>query len=49
MAEWQAGVRGERPKIEPVLSHAWETAYAAGGTIPWDVEPGFGALKWLSS
>ena len=49
MAEWHAGVRAERPKIEPVLAHPWETAYAAGETIPWDVEPGFGALKWLSS
>jgi len=48
MAEWHAGVGGERPKIEPVLSHAWETAYVAGETIPWDVEPGFAGLKWLS-
>jgi hypothetical protein len=49
MAEWHAGLRAERPKIEPVLAHPWETAYAAGETIPWDVEPAFAAVKWLSS
>jgi hypothetical protein len=49
MAEWHAGVRAERPKIEPVLAHPWESAYVAGETIPWDVEPAFAAVKWLSS
>lgn len=48
MAEWHAGVRAERPKIEPVLAHAWETAYLARETIPWEVEPGFAGLQWLS-
>lgn len=48
MAEWYAGVRAERPKIAPALGHPWETAYAAGEAIPWDVEPGFAGLQWLS-
>lgn len=48
MAEWHAGVRAERPKIEPVLAHPWETAYVAGETVPWDAEPAFAAVKWLS-
>jgi len=49
MAEWHAGARGERPKIEPALGHPWEAAYVAGETIPWDVEPAFAGLQWLSS
>lgn len=48
MAEWHAGVRAERPKIEPVLAHPWETAYVAGEMVPWDAEPAFAAVKWLS-
>jgi hypothetical protein len=48
MAEWHAGLRAERPQIEPALGHPWEAAYAAGEAIPWDVEPGFAALQWLS-
>lgn len=48
MAEWHAGVRRERPSIEPVLSHPWEIAYVAGEAIPWDIEPLFAGLKWLS-
>ena len=48
MAEWHAGLRSERPKIEPVLGHPWETAYVAGGTVPWDTEPAFAAVQWLS-
>jgi hypothetical protein len=48
MAEWHAGVRGERPKIEPALGHPWETAYVAGEAVPWDVEPSFATITWLS-
>jgi hypothetical protein len=48
MAEWHAGLRSEKPKIEPLLGHPWETAYVAGEPVPWDAEPGFGALAWLS-
>jgi hypothetical protein len=47
MAEWDAGVRSERPVYEPVLGHPWETAYVAGQPIPWDCEPGFTALEFL--
>lgn len=48
MAEWHAGARTERPRIEPALGHPWEMAYVAGRAVPWDVEPGFAALEWLS-
>jgi hypothetical protein len=49
MAEWHAGARAEKPKLEPLLGHPWETAYVAGGSIPWDAEPGFSGLRWLSA
>lgn len=49
MAEWHAGLRGDSPAIEPLLGHAWETAYREGKPIPWDAEPAFGALTWLSA
>ena len=49
MAEWHAGVRAEKPKLEPVLGHAWETAYVAGEPVPWDSEPEFAKLAWLSA
>ena len=47
MAEWDAGVRQERPPYEPVLGHPWEKAYLASAQIPWDVEPAFTALEFL--
>jgi hypothetical protein len=49
MAEWHAGARSERPQIEPLLAHPWETAYVAGEAVPWELEPAFAAVKWLSS
>jgi len=49
MAEWNAGVRKEKPTLEPLLGHPWETAYVSGEQIPWAGEPGFSALVWLSS
>jgi hypothetical protein len=49
MAEWHAGARAEKPKLEPVLGHPWETAYVSHGNIPWDVEPAFVTLRWLSA
>lgn len=49
MAEWAAGARAEKPKIEPVVGHAWETAYVSGAVIPWESEPGFAQLQWLSA
>ena len=47
MAEWDAGARAVRPKIQPVLNHPWESAYAAGKAIPWEAEPSFAGLEWL--
>jgi hypothetical protein len=47
MAEWHAGTRTDKPRIEPVLGHPWETAYVAGTPVPWDCEPGFTALEFL--
>ena len=47
MAEHHAGLREERPRIEPVLGHPWETAYVSNREIPWDAEPGFSRLEWL--
>jgi hypothetical protein len=49
MAEWAAGARAQKPSIEPALGHAWETAYASGAAIPWDSEPEFARLRWLSA
>jgi len=49
MAEWDAGARAEKPKLEPVIGHAWETAYVSGSAIPWESEPGFARLQWLSA
>ena len=47
MALFHAGLRGERPRIAPVLGHPWETAYLSQSDIPWDGEPGFSRLRWL--
>ncbi len=47
MAEWDAGARAEKPRIQPVLDHAWESAHAAGEAIPWEAEPNFAGLQWL--
>ena len=49
MALYHAGLRRERPQITPVLAHPWETAYVAGAPVPWDAEPGFLRLEWLST
>lgn len=49
MAEWAAGARADKPRIDPALGHAWETAYLAGADIPWSSEPGFSRLRWLSA
>jgi len=47
MAEWHAGLRAERPRIEPLLAHPWETAWVAGASPDWNVERGFAMLRWL--
>jgi carboxymethylenebutenolidase len=46
IAMYQLGLRPERPKLEPALGHAWETAWAAGQDIPWAAEPAFATLDW---
>src|SRR2546421_1062480 len=46
MAAWNAGLGGERPRIEPALAHPWETAWVANGEIDWHAEPGFARLEW---
>jgi len=48
MAEWDAGVRAQKPPLEPALGHPWEEAFAGGKPVPWSHEPGFEALQWLS-
>ena len=47
MAEWHAGARKDKPRLEPVLGHPWETAFLANQEIPWACEPGFTALEFL--
>jgi hypothetical protein len=49
MALYHAGLQRERPQIAPVLAHPWETAYVAGKPVPWDAEPAFARLEWLSA
>jgi hypothetical protein len=47
MAEWHAGVRGEKPALEALLDHPWERAYLEKKPVPWEYEPGFAELRWL--
>jgi hypothetical protein len=47
MALFHAGLRGERPRIRPVLGHPWETAFISRGEIPWHCEAAFSRLRWL--
>jgi hypothetical protein len=47
MALYHAGLRGERPRITPVLGHPWETAWISNSPIPWEFEAGFSRLQWL--
>ena len=46
MAEWNAGVRAERPSIESQLDHAWERAWLSDEDVEWEAEPGFTRLRW---
>jgi hypothetical protein len=48
MAMFNAGLHAERPHIASLLDHPWESAWLAGRPIPWECEPGFAALSWLS-
>ena len=47
MALYHAGLRGERPRITPVLGHPWETAWISNSSIPWEFEASFSRLQWL--
>ena len=47
MALFHAGLRGERPRITPVLGHPWETSWVSSSVIDWNFEPGFSRLQWL--
>jgi hypothetical protein len=47
MAEWHAGMRSEKPHLEPLLGHPWEKAFLEGQPIPWACEPAFTALEFL--
>jgi hypothetical protein len=48
MAMHDAGLSAERPRVEAASGHPWEKAFAEGKPIPWDCEPGFARLTWLS-
>ena len=48
MAEWAAGVRGERPPYESQLDHAWERSFLSDEEIEWSEEPAFAKLRWLT-
>jgi len=47
MALHYAGLRAERPRVEPALAHPWETAYMNNEPIPWHCEPAFATIRWL--
>jgi hypothetical protein len=47
MAEWAAGEREERPTIEPVIGHPWETAFVSNQDIDWSIEAAFAKMRWL--
>ena len=49
MAEWAAGVRGERPPYESQLDHPWERSWLSEDEIEWQCEPAFAKLRWLST
>jgi len=48
MAEWAAGLRGERPPYESQLDHAWERSFLSDEEIEWSEEPAFAKLRWLT-
>jgi hypothetical protein len=47
MAEWEAGLRQERPRYQPALDHAWETAWLSQKPVEWHLEPGFARVSWI--
>jgi hypothetical protein len=48
MAEWQAGLRHERPRYQPALDHPWEKAWLSEKAVEWQLEPAFGRIAWLT-
>ena len=47
MAEWNAGVRPERPAYESQLDHPWERAWLSDKEIEWQSEAAFAMIRWL--
>ncbi len=47
MAEWNAGVRPERPAYESQLDHPWERAWLSDEEIEWQSEAAFAMIRWL--
>lgn len=47
MAEWDAGIRKERPSHTPLLDHPWEKAWQSRQPIDWTAEPAFALIRWL--
>jgi len=47
MAEWNAGVRPERPAYESQLDHPWERAWLSDEEIEWRSEAAFAMIRWL--
>jgi hypothetical protein len=46
MAEWDAGIRPERPSYVSRLDHPWERAWLSRQPIEWQLEPAFGQIAW---
>jgi hypothetical protein len=49
MAEWDAGIRPERPEYVGPSDHPWEKAWVARQPIEWRLEPAFQQIPWLSA
>jgi hypothetical protein len=47
MAEWDAGIREERPRYSPALDHPWEKAWNSRQPIDWTAERAFASIRWL--
>ena len=48
MAEWNAGVRPQRPAYESQLDHPWERAWLSDEDVDWQSEAAFAKIRWLS-
>jgi len=47
MAEYDAGLRAERPAYESQLDHAWERSFLSEEEIDWHAEAAFAKIRWL--